>query len=291
MRHASFSTGRVTRSSHMIRAIPAASRIRTAPTPLSQTGNTSAVQSGVRRQRTGSVSTVADGAGLGARTVGTTGATGVGSRSAGCAARGSALKATGTSRRGQSARFQLGSNAEARGSASTPPRASVHTRWRSDAGERRRKTVTTAASTSSTVALTKVSARIASMSAAFLPRVSDELAQAGQLRVGEACGREIEQRRDGLLRGTVEEGVQQLSQRRLPCALTRNGRHEHVAGAVLLMTQMPFLLEHPQERAHGGITRRIRELIEHLGGGGTAGPVDHVHDLPLPTAQLRIRFF
>src|SRR6266550_890149 len=103
--------------------------------------------------------------------------------------------------------------------------------------------------------------------------------------------RYIEPRRDGLLRGTVEEGVQQLSQRRLPRSLARNGRHEHVAGAVLLMTEMAFFLEHAQERAHGGITRRIRELIEHLGGGGTAGPVDHVHDLPFPTAQLRVRFF
>src|SRR5438445_1925566 len=203
-----------TRAQHVIvagaRALPTASRIRTAPTPLSQTGNTSAVQSGVRCQRTGSASIVLDGDGVGAWTVGTTRAAGCGSGSAARGASCSALKVTGTSRRGQSASFQLGSNAEARGSASTPPQARVHTRCRSDAGERRRKMVTTAANTSSTVALTKASARIAIMSAALLPRVSDELAQAGQLRVGEACGREIEQRRDGLLRGTVEEGVQQL---------------------------------------------------------------------------------
>src|SRR5882672_12128689 len=275
----------------MIRAIPTARRMRTAPTPLSQTGNTSAVQSGVRCQRTGPASIVLDGDGAGAWTVGTARAAGF---SSGSAARGSscsALNATGTSRRGQSASFQLGSNAEARGSASTPPQASVHTRCRSDAGERRRKTVTTAANTSSTVALTKASARIAIMSAALLPRVGDELAQAGQLRVGEARGREIEQGRDGLLRRTIEERVQQLSQRRLPRALPWHGRHEHVAGTVFLMTQMPFLFEHPQQRAHGGITRRIRELIEHLGGGGAAGTIDHIHDLPLPTAQLQVRFF
>ena len=198
--HASSSTGRVTRSSHMIRAIPTASRISTAPTPLSHTGTTSVVQSGVRRQRTGSVSPAADVGGMVACAVGTTGGAGFGSCSDACGASCSASNATGTSRRGQAARRQLGNNADARGSASTPPHASVHTRWRRDAGERRRNTVTTAASTRSTVALTKASARIAIMSAALLPRVSDELAQASQLRVGEACGREIEQRRDGLLR-------------------------------------------------------------------------------------------
>src|SRR5216117_1236070 len=181
--------------------------------------------------------------------------------------------------------------ADARGSASTPPHASVHTRWRRDAGERRRNTVTTAASTRSTVALTKASARIAIMSAALLPRVSDELAQASQLRVGEACGREIEQRRDGLLGGTVEERVQQLAERRCPSAFARDRRHKHIAGAVFLVAQMPFLLEHPQQRAYGGISRRIGELIEHLGGGGAAGTINHVHDLPFPTAQLGIRFF
>jgi len=40
--HASSCTGRVTRSSHMIRPAPTASKIKTAPTPLSQMGNTSA---------------------------------------------------------------------------------------------------------------------------------------------------------------------------------------------------------------------------------------------------------
>jgi len=37
--------------------------------------------------------------------------------------------------------------------------------------------------------------------------------------------------------------------------------------------------------------RRLGELIEHLGGGGATRTIDHVHDLPFPTAQLRIRFF
>src|SRR5205085_12669946 len=115
-----------------------------------------------------------------------------------------ALNGTGALSRGQTATRQLGSKADARGRASTPPHASVHTRCRSEAAERRRNSVPTAASNSSTVALTKASARMAIMSAALLPRVSNELAQARQLRVGEACGREIEQRRDSLLRGTVE---------------------------------------------------------------------------------------
>src|SRR3989442_946325 len=279
------------RSSHTIRAIPTESRIRTAATPLSHTGKTSAVQSEVRRQRTGPASTVADGAGLGASTIGTTRAAGVGSRAGTCGASCSASNATGTSRRGQPPRCQLGSNADARGSASTPPQASVHTRCRSDAAERRSNTVTPAASRSSTVDLTKASARMAIMSAALLPRVSDELAQTGQLSVGEACGREIEQRCDGLLRGTVEEGVQELSQRGLAGGAAGDRWEEYVAGTVLLMTQMPLFLEHSQQGADRGVTGRIGKLIEHLGGAGSAGPIDHVHDLPFPTAQLRVRFF
>src|SRR2546427_5898149 len=139
MSHASSSTGRVTRSSHVIRAIPTASRIRTAPTPLSQTGNTSAVQSGVRCQRTGSASIVLDGDGVGAWTVGTTRAAGLGSGSAARGASCSASNAAGTSRGGQRARFPFGSNRETRGSAGTPPPGAGQEKGREGAGARGQK--------------------------------------------------------------------------------------------------------------------------------------------------------
>src|SRR6266536_801153 len=269
---------------------------RIAATPLNQIGKMSAVQSPVTRKRTGPSSTVDDGTerwtpvtdGGGVR-----GGVGACSRDApsGAPATCATSSAIGTSSRGQPAKRQLGSRADASGRARTPPHASDQTRWRSAAGARRRHSVTIAASTSSTVALTKASARIAIMSAALLPCVCDQLAQPLELRVREPCRRKIEQRRDGLLGGTIEERVKELAQRRLERALAWHRGKKHVAWPVLLMPQMPLVLEYTQQRAHRGVAWRFRELIEHLGGSRAAGAVDHVHDFSFTTAQLRVRFF
>ena len=128
-------TGVVIRSSHAIRARPTASRIKTAATPLSQTGKMSVGQFGVIRQRTLPTSVVvAGGVGLGVRATAVEGAAldvavgaGVTSRPR-CCGISFRSKATGTSSRGQPATRQFGSNAEARGSTTTAPQARVQTR-------------------------------------------------------------------------------------------------------------------------------------------------------------------
>jgi hypothetical protein len=48
----------------------------------------------------------------------------------------------------------------------------------------------------------------------------------------------------------------------------------------------PFLLEQPQHPAHGGVARRILQILPHLGGGGAAAADDHIHDLALASSEL-----
>src|SRR5574341_586614 len=143
-----------------------------------------------------------------------------------------------------------------------PPQANAHTKCRNAAVERRNRSVTAAARSRITVALTKASARSAIMSAALLPRVRNELAQASQLGIGKPCRRKIEERGDCLLRRAVEECVEQLPQRRLARALARHRGEKHVARTVFLVPEMTLVLQHPQQRADGGVTGWIGKLVE-----------------------------
>ena len=60
-----------------------------------------------------------------------------------------------------------------------------------------------------------------------------------------------------------------------------------VARTVLLVADVSFLLEQPEHRAHGGVARRIGNVVEHLGGGGASAAIDDVHDLSFAATELR----
>ena len=70
-------------------------------------------------------------------------------------------------------------------------------------------------------------------------------------------------------------------------ALDRHRGRIDVAGAILLVLELPLVLEDAQHRPHRGVARRIRHFGEDLGSGGATEAVDHAHDLPLAAAELR----
>ena len=69
-----------------------------------------------------------------------------------------------------------------------------------------------------------------------------------------------EERGDRLGAGAVEEGVDEVPQRGPARGLPRHGRHVDVAQALLLVAHVPFVLEHAELGADGGVARRARHL-------------------------------
>ena len=52
------------------------------------------------------------------------------------------------------------------------------------------------------------------------------------------------------------------------------------------MLHVPLVFEDAQVCAHGAVTRRVWEVLQHLCGRGFPLPVENVHDLPLAAAEL-----
>ena len=61
-----------------------------------------------------------------------------------------------------------------------------------------------------------------------------------------------------------------------------------VAGTVLLVPDVPLVLENPQQRADRRIARRFRQRGLDLGRGRLASLIEDVEDLPLPAAQIPV---
>ena len=55
--------------------------------------------------------------------------------------------------------------------------------------------------------------------------------------------------------------------------------------ALLLVPDVPLVLEHPQLRADGRVVRLAGELRHHLGRSGPAAAIENVHNLPLSARQ------
>src|SRR5690606_9983275 len=117
----------------------------------------------------------------------------------------------------------------------------------------------------------------------------DHRAQLVEILAGQLVAFELEQRRYRLGRRAAKEGLDQMRQSRVPGAAPGDRRQVDVARPVLLVTELTLVLEHADQRAHGRIARRIRELGEDLVDGHATVAVDDIHDLPLaPTEVLKL---
>src|SRR5207249_9327355 len=99
-------------------------------------------------------------------------------------------------------------------------------------------------------------------------------------------GRLVEQRRDGLFGGAVEESLKDVTQRGPLGVVARDSGPVDVARAVLFVPDVPLVLENPQHRANGRVARRVRERLLHVGRRGAPVLIQNVEDLPLAAAQI-----
>ena len=125
-----------------------------------------------------------------------------------------------------------------------------------------------------------------SSSSSFLPGLLNQLRQSRQFGLGHVRRRGLEQRGNGLDGRTLEEGVDQVLERRAFRALAADARHIEVAWTILLVPHVALVFEDAQHRAHGRIAGRIGEPVEDLRGGRAAAAVQDVHDLPLAAAEV-----
>src|SRR5690242_5974942 len=79
-----------------------------------------------------------------------------------------------------------------------------------------------------------------------------------------------------------------MRERRAPGLVPAHRGRVDVAPATLQVLDVPLLLENPQQSAHRGITRRVRQPGLNLGYAGGTALVKNVHDLPFPPAELHV---
>src|SRR5262245_43075528 len=70
--------------------------------------------------------------------------------------------------------------------------------------------------------------------------------------------------------------------------LAARGGQVHVARTVPFVAHVALLLEKAQHAADRRVAGRVRQLLAYLRGGRATPAEEHVHDLPLATAELRV---
>src|SRR5262249_7236628 len=142
----------------------------------------------------------------------------------------------------------VGTTASSAGSASTATSVDASTAWRSDAGARRRSRIaaSASASTSAPRATSKIGI-VMGMSASCLLGLRDECCDPIELLRGQLRFRRLDERRHRVLDRAVEERLHQVRYCGPLRVAARDRRHIDVAWTVLLVAQMPALLEEPQE--------------------------------------------
>jgi hypothetical protein len=90
----------------------------------------------------------------------------------------------------------------------------------------------------------------------------------------------------GFAGGIVEEGLEEMFHRIAAGFGAGDAGGEDVAGAVLLMLDVAFVLEDFDQGTDGGVAGRVREGGQDFGGGGAATLVKDVHDLALAAAEF-----
>src|SRR5512140_3390242 len=97
------------------------------------------------------------------------------------------------------------------------------------------------------------------MSAALLPGVGDEAREPLDFLVAQAALRFRQERRDGLLRRSIEERQEQVLEGRAAGPLGRDDRAIDVPALLENVREMALVFEDAQHRAHGRVTGRVRE--------------------------------
>ena len=88
-----------------------------------------------------------------------------------------------------------------------------------------------------------------------------------------------------LLGRPVEEGLDEVLERRPARGVARHGGGVDIAEALLVVPDVPFVFEDAQLRPHGGVVRGAGQRGHALGGRGAADAIQDVHDLALAAGE------
>src|SRR5439155_20690596 len=88
------------------------------------------------------------------------------------------------------------------------------------------------------------------LTAGPLFRFRDQLRDPGQFFLCDTRTLAAKERAHHLLGRSIEEGVDEMSQRRSPCRSSRDGGAVDVTQSRFFVADLPFFLEHAQLRAH-----------------------------------------
>src|SRR5439155_23142812 len=105
---------------------------------------------------------------------------------------------------------------------------------------------------------------------ALLSSFRDEVRNPFQIVVREPRSFTAEHSGNDLFRGPVEEGINQVPQRRLAGGAARYGGRVYVSKAVLFVADVSLFLEDAQLRTNGGVARLPGEVLHHLARSGPA---------------------
>src|SRR5688572_12345065 len=131
------------------------------------------------------------------------------------------------------------------------------------------------------------SAIASAMSRTLLPRPLDHVGEPLPVVTRQLVRVIVDQGGNRLRGGAVEEGVQQMAHRRTLRPVPLDPRQVDVARTVLLVPDVPLLLENAQQRSYGRIAGGLGYRLLDLRDRGAPGAVEHVEDLALAPADVR----
>src|SRR5262252_2852824 len=119
-------------------------------------------------------------------------------------------------------------------------------------------------------------------------RLLHEIGDSIELVVRELRALAAQQRGDRALGGAVEECVDEMPQRGPARGAAWHGRRVDVAQPVLLVADVPFLLEHAQLGAHRRVIRVAGQIRHDLAGGRASAAIEDVHDLAFAPCERAV---
>src|SRR5665213_193052 len=167
---------------------------------------------------------------------------------------------------------RCGTRHRSRGSSRTAANAHVQTKWRRAADRPRSR----AASNHAIEKMKVIPIRIAVISS---PLAARPLNHGGDTIQFFGTGFAIQQRGHHLFGRTVEEGFQQMTQRRSLRPLRRNFRQVDIRRALLLMPDVSLLFHNAKGGAHSRVAGRIGHGSLHRGRRRASAGNQDVHDL------------
>ena len=166
-----------------------------------------------------------------------------------------------------------------------PPSVADQRRWRTRGSQGPRTAPAMPPPRSTAVARRRTSQEgLARRHFGFLKRRSS-VSRRSELRCGELAAGMFQERGGDQGTRAAEKVADEIVERGPAHIVAGGGGEVDVAGAVPLVAQIALGLEVPQHAAHGRVTRRVGQLLEHLDGAGAAEAVDDLHDLALAAAE------